>query len=978
VYAVSTRSTFPINTFNAANYWVDPVFAHLDAPGSITSATATASFRGATVTWSAPTSGGPATSYIVTPYIGSAAQTPMTVSPPATSATFTGLTPGSTYRFAVQASNGTGNGGQSPLSNPVTIAVQDSLFDFSTPTIVDSGDVNGVNLGVKFTSDTEGSIVGIRFYKAAANSGAHVGSLWTLDGRLLAQATFANETPSGWQQVSFSSPVYITPGTTYVASYYAPNGHYSANVSAFTSPFDNPPLHAVATGVSADGVYAYGATSAFPTSTYQAQNYWVDVLYAPPVPPPAPTNVSATAQINGANVTWTAPSAGPVDGYTITPYIGSTAQTPTTAPASATSATITGLTPGTSYTFIVTATNTAGAGSPSSASNSVTVKPPTAPDAPTQVVANPATNQAVVTWSAPSSNGSPITGYTVTPYIGSTPQTTVQAAASATSTKVNGLTNGSAYNFTVIATNAVGSSPESAPSPVATPDDTIFDFQGSPATVDSGDTSSVELGVKFVADADGLVTGVRFYKSAANTGVHLGSLWTLGGQRLAQATFTNETASGWQTATFSSPVAVTAGTVYVVSYFAPNGHYSSTVNGLSSDITNPPLHALAAGGNDGVFGYGASSTFPTNAYQSSNYWVDLLFAPAHIPGTPTGVTATAQVGAASVSWSPPGNDVVTSYIVTPHSGSTNLPSKTVSGAPAPTSTTIAGLTAGTQYTFTVQASNTAGSSQASAASNSVVPTATPPSAPQGVAATPATSQAQVIWSAPANTNGAAITGYTITPYVGSTPQSPTPVNTGSATSAVVNGLTNGTAYTFKVHATNSAGAGPDSAASNLATPDDTIYDFARTPATIDSGDSQAIELGVKFTADVNGFVTGIRFYKAPTNTGAHTASLWTASGTRLAQATFSNETASGWQEVDFGTPIAITAGTTYVASYFAPNGHYSSTAGDLSTGIDNAPLHAVANSSSTNGLYVYSAASAFPFSGFNASNYWVDVVFKAS
>ncbi len=76
----------------------------------------------------------------------------------------------------------------------------------------------------------------------------------------------------------------------------------------------------------------------------------------------------------------------------------------------------------------------------------------------------------------------------------------------------------------------------------------------------------VELGVKFTADTDGHVSGVRFYKSAANTGPHTGSLWGSDGTLLATATFTGETASGWQTVTFSPAVAVTAGTTYVASY----------------------------------------------------------------------------------------------------------------------------------------------------------------------------------------------------------------------------------------------------------------------------------------------------------------------------------------------------------------------------------------------------------------------------
>ena len=75
------------------------------------------------------------------------------------------------------------------------------------------------------------------------------------------------------------------------------------------------------------------------------------------------------------------------------------------------------------------------------------------------------------------------------------------------------------------------------------------------------------------------------------------------------------------------------------------------------------------------------------------------------------------------------------------------------------------------------------------------------------------------------------------------------------------------------------------------------------------------------------------------------------------------------------SPVAITTGTTYVASYFAPNGHYSATPAGLSTSVDNPPLHAIANSTSANGVYTYGSVSAFPTSSFNAANYWVDVLF---
>ena len=132
---------------------------------------------------------------------------------------------------------------------------------------------------------------------------------------------------------------------------------------------------------------------------------------------------------------------------------------------------------------------------------------PAAPAAPTNVSANPASGQAQVSWTAPNSNGSAITGYTITPFIGSTAQTPVQVlSGTATSATVTGLKVGTSYTFTVTATNNIGTGPASTPSSAVTPADTILDFS-TPQTVDSGDTTSVELGVKWTADSSGTVTG---------------------------------------------------------------------------------------------------------------------------------------------------------------------------------------------------------------------------------------------------------------------------------------------------------------------------------------------------------------------------------------------------------------------------------------------------------------------------------------
>ena len=149
---------------------------------------------------------------------------------------------------------------------------------------------------------------------------------------------------------------------------------------------------------------------------------------------------------------------------------------------------------------------------------------------------------------------------------------------------MKGLTNGTSYTFTVTAINGVGTSPASAASPAVTPQDTIFDF-ATPATIGGeNDSSSVELGVKFNSEEAGTITGIRFYKAATNTGTHIGSLWTASGTLLASATFTGESASGWQQVNFAKPVAISANTTYVAGYLAPKGHYSDTLSGLSSAV----------------------------------------------------------------------------------------------------------------------------------------------------------------------------------------------------------------------------------------------------------------------------------------------------------------------------------------------------------------------------------------------------------
>jgi hypothetical protein len=441
-------------------------------------------------------------------------------------------------------------------------------------------------------------------------------------------------------------------------------------------------------------------------------------------------------------------------------------------------------------------------------------------------------------------------------------------------------------------------------------------------TLDSGDGRSVEVGLKFRADADGTILAVRFYKALANTGAHAGHLWSRSGTLLATANFTNETSSGWQQADFSQPVPISANTTYVVSYFAPQGHYSADSNAFAqSGIDNPPLHALANGvdGSNGIYAYSSSAeTFPTDSFLSTNYWVDVVYTPSN---TVNGVSN--------------GKDTVTS----PQRGVGSLPTS----APATTNNASAsGVNVAATVTNPLSISGTV--KAGGGATVNLTGAAT--------AATTADSSGNYAF------NGLVAGAYVVTPAKSGDRFTPSAQSVTLTDSDV-------TRVNFQARVCNCI----------------SIWEASTTPSLIDSNDGKPAELGLKFRSDTNGRVTGVRFYKATQNTGEHIGHLWDSSGTMLGSVTFSKETALGWQEATFSSPIAITANTDYVISYFAPMGHYSADAAYFaSQGVDHVPLRALSNSTGGgNGTYRYTGApGGFPTETYSSSNYWVDVVFAST
>ena len=206
--------------------------------------------------------------------------------------------------------------------------------------------------------------------------------------------------------------------------------------------------------------------------------YFDDVTVATPAAgaptaPGAPTGVQGTSGDKSVALNWTAPSSdggSPITGYKVTPFVNGSAQTPILTNSTSTNYTVTGLTNGAAYTFTVAAINAVGTGSASSPSPSITPAPPSAPGAPTGAQGTPGDGAVNLSWTAPASNGgSPITGYRITPRINGVAQTPTVTGGTATTQYVGGLTNGTAYTFTVAAINAVGTGPDSSASASVTP-----------------------------------------------------------------------------------------------------------------------------------------------------------------------------------------------------------------------------------------------------------------------------------------------------------------------------------------------------------------------------------------------------------------------------------------------------------------------------------------------------------------------------
>lgn len=103
-------------------------------------------------------------------------------------------------------------------------------------------------------------------------------------------------------------------------------------------------------------------------------------------------------------------------------------------------------------------------------------------------------------------------------------------------------------------------------------------------------TSAWELGTRIVADVPGQITAIRFFRLAEDPGPHVGRVWASSGEKLAEAQFVNESASGWQEQALPMPLSVQAGSVLTISVGTPGGvHFPILPQAFAKPLTDGHL-----------------------------------------------------------------------------------------------------------------------------------------------------------------------------------------------------------------------------------------------------------------------------------------------------------------------------------------------------------------------------------------------------
>jgi LmbE family N-acetylglucosaminyl deacetylase len=730
----------------------------------------------------------------------------------------------------------------------------------------------------------------------------------------------------------------------------------NATATAFTATAQTYTISGTISGAGGNGatVKLTGTASATTTANASGAYSFSNVLNGSYTVTPSlagytfsPTSASVT--VNGANATVSAFSSTTAQTYTISGTIAGVAgATVTLSSGGSTVATITSGASGTAYSF----TNVPNGG--------YTVTPSLAGHTFSPTSASVTVNGANATASAFTATASPTTytitgtiigvaGTTVTLSSGGSTVATITSGAAGTTYSFTNVSNGS---YTVTPSLAGYSfAPTSAPVTVNGANVTGVNFSDpesvfttqTPALTGKTDGSNLELGMLFLSDIAGQITGIRFWKDANETGTHTGNIWSSTGTLLATVAFSNETASGWQVQSLATPLSIAANTTYVVSVNTGNTYYVDTYSGLASMITNLDLSSVVTA-NNGV--YGTPGTFPTSSYDNSNYFRDVTFLPNAaatytISGTITGVagaTVTLSSGGSTVATITSGASGTTysftnvpngSYTVTPSlAGYTFSPTSaavTVNGANA----TATAFTATAQtYTISGTITGAAGATVTLSSGGSTVATITSGASgttysftnvPNGsYTVTPSlasytfspTSASVTVNGANASATAFTATAqtYTISGTITGVAGATVTLSSGGSTVATITSGASGTTYSF----TNVPNG------SYTVTPSFSGYTFSPTSAAVTVNGANASATAFTATATVqtytiSGTITGVAGATVTLSSGGSTVATVT-SGASGATYSFSNvpngsytvtPTLAGYTFAPTSTPVTV-------------------------------------------------------------------------
>jgi VCBS repeat-containing protein len=772
-----------------------------------------------------------------------------------------------------------------------------SLFLGSTPAVVNTDDQASVELGVRFQTSVAGTISGIRFYKGSQDTSTHTGSLWSSTGVQLGKLTFTNETATGWQTAYFTSPITVTPGQIYTASYHTDTGRYSSTTNYFTSDVTSGPLTAPASN---NGVYRYGTGSLFPTATFQAENYWVDVVFNTGS---APANTAPTAVADSGDATEKGGIANGTGGVAATGNVLTNDTDPDSGDSKTVSAVSFGATAGTlgtalNATYGSLVLNAAG----------------------TYTYTINESNAAVQALRLSTNTLSEVFNYAMRDTAGTTASSTLtitihganDAPVLAAQTAAQNATVGTAFSLVLPANTFT----DVDTGDTLTYSSTLADgsvlpswlsFNAATRTFSGTPTASGTIGVRVTAtDIGGLATSETF-----NIAVSIpGNTTPTAVADTGDATEKGGIANG------SGGVAATGNVL--TNDTDPDSGDTKTVSAVSFGATAGTLGA-ALNGTYGSLVLNAAGTY-TYTINESNAAVQAL----------------------------------------------RLSTNTLSEVFNYTMRDTAGATASSTLTITIHGANDAPVLAAQTAAQN---------------ATVGTAFSLVL---PANTFTDVDTGDTLT-YSSTLADGsalPSWLSFNAATRTFTGTPTASGTTSVRVTATDLGGLATSETFNIAVSTAPTTYSLftaANTPAQTNLNDGSQLELGIKFQSNVAGTITGIKFYRSANDNGQNVVDLWSSTGTKLATATYSGTTGSGWQTVNFGTAVAISANTTYIASYHT-TGTYVATDGYFTNSVSNGPLTAMSSAlAGGNGVYAYGGSATsgiFPNSTYDSANYWADVVFK--